>query len=140
MTAGPTTTGDASTYNNYIGGQWVASGSGRTYPVTNPARKGDVLGEFQTSTPDDALSAVEAARRALPGWSQTPAPVRAGFLFRALEIMRERADDIARTITLEEGKPICRRSGRSQAGYEHHRIRRWGRLPHVRVHHTVGVA
>jgi len=101
------TTGNASPYKNHIGGQWVASASGRTYPVTNPARKNDVLGEFQTSTPDDALSAVDAAQNALPGWSQTPAPARAAFLFRALEILRERADDIARTITMEEGKPIA---------------------------------
>ena len=57
------------------------------------------------------LAAVEAARDALPGWSRMPAPVRAGFLFRALEIMRERADDIARTITMEEGKPIADAQG-----------------------------
>ena len=101
------TTENGSPYKNYIGGQWVASGSGRTYPVTNPARKNDVLGEFQTSNPDDARSAVDAAQKALPGWSQTPAPARAAFLFRALEILRERADDIARTITIEEGKPIA---------------------------------
>ena len=111
MTTGPNAAAGAPVYNNYISGQWVASQSGRTYPVTSPARKTDVLGEFQTSVPQDALAAVEAAREALPGWSKMPAPVRAGFLFRALEIMRERADDIARTITMEEGKPIADAQG-----------------------------
>ena len=111
MTTGPNAAGGATVYNNYISGEWVASQSGRTYPITSPAHKTDVLGEFQTSTPQDAMAAVEAARDALPGWSRMPAPVRAGFLFRALEIMRERADDIARTITMEEGKPIADAQG-----------------------------
>jgi len=105
------TTNGASTYQNFIGGQWVNSVSGRTYPIYNPAHKNTVLGEFQTSVADDALKAVEAAREALAGWSGTPAPARAGILFRALEILRDRADDIARTITLEEGKPIADAQG-----------------------------
>ncbi len=93
-------------YKNFIGGEWVESVSGRTYPVYNPARKTDSVGEFQTSNADDAISAVAAARTALPGWANTPAPGRASVLFNALEIMRRRADEIARTITIEEGKPI----------------------------------
>ncbi|PKB64118.1 MAG: aldehyde dehydrogenase family protein [SAR202 cluster bacterium Io17-Chloro-G2] len=105
------TTNGASTYKNFIGGQWVDSVSGRTYPIYNPAHKNTALGEFQTSVADDALKAIDAAREALPGWSGTPAPVRAGILFRALEILRDRADDIARTITMEEGKPIADAQG-----------------------------
>jgi len=101
----------SSTYQNFIGGKWVDSVSGRTYPIYNPAHKNTALGEFQTSGGDDALTAVEAAHEALAGWSGTPAPARAAILFRALDIMRERADDIARTITLEEGKPIADAEG-----------------------------
>ena len=94
------------TYKNFIGGDWVESISGRRYPVFNPARKTESVGEFQTSTAEDATVAVEAARAALPGWANTPAPGRASVLFRALEIMGRRADEIAQTITTEEGKPI----------------------------------
>ena len=100
------TTTTPATYRNFIGGQWVESVSGRTYPVANPAHKGTVLGEFQTSTPDDALQAVAAAKEALEGWANTPAPARAQVLFRALEIMGRRSDELARTITEEEGKPL----------------------------------
>ena len=96
----------AHTYHNYIGGQWVESVSGRTYPITNPASKDTVLGEFQASVDDDANKAIDSAHAALSAWSSTPAPQRAAVLYRALEIMRERQDDIARTITLEEGKPL----------------------------------
>ena len=94
------------TYKNFIGGEWVESVSGRTYPVYNPARKTESVGEFQTSNAEDANIAVAAARAALSGWANTPAPGRASVLFRALEIMGRRADEIARTITTEEGKPI----------------------------------
>ena len=97
---------DVVTYQNYINGQWVNSGSGRTYPITNPASNDTVLGSFQASVAEDADRAIAAAHEALPAWSSTPAPQRASYLYRALEIMRERADDIARSITLEEGKPL----------------------------------
>ncbi len=96
----------AAPHRNFIGGQWVESVSSRTYPISNPAHKGTVLGEFQTSTPEDALQAVAAAREALEGWANTPAPARAQVLFRALEIMGRRSDELARTITEEEGKPL----------------------------------
>jgi len=99
------------TYQNYIGGQWRGTASGRTYQITNPARNSSVVGQFQVSTPDDALEAVAAAQEALPGWADTPAPARAQVLYRALDIMGRRADEIARTITIEEGKPLADAQG-----------------------------
>ena len=48
-----------------------------------------------------------AAREALPGWANTPAPGRAAVLFRALEILGRRSEEIATAITTEEGKPIA---------------------------------
>ena len=94
-------------HRNYIGGQWVESVSGRTYPVYNPAHKDQVVGEFQTSNAEDAGLAVTAASEALAGWANTPAPGRAAVLFKALEIMGRRAEEIATAITTEEGKPIA---------------------------------
>ena len=104
-------TSQVTRYNNHIGGKWVESSTGRTYTITNPASNELVLAEFQTSGVDDALKAVDAAHEALAGWANTPAPVRAGILFRAIEILRQRGDDIARTITLEEGKPMSDAQG-----------------------------
>ena len=104
-------TSQVTRHNNYIGGQWVEAGTGRTYTINNPASKDTVLGEFQTSGAEDALKAVDAAQEALAGWAGTPAPIRAGVLFRAIEILRQRGDDIARTITLEEGKPLSDAQG-----------------------------
>ncbi len=100
-------TSPAATYRNYIDGQWTESRSGRTYPVSNPAHRQTILGEFQTSTAADAVQAVAAAQAALEGWANTPAPARAQTLYRALEIMGRRSEELARTITLEEGKPLA---------------------------------
>ena len=94
------------TYNNFIGGQWVPSKAGETYKITNPAKKGTVLGEFQSSTIEDAQRAVAAAVDAFDSWAETPAPSRAAVLFRALSILERRADEMARSITLEEGKTL----------------------------------
>lgn len=94
------------THQNYIGGQWVDSVTGRTYQVHNPARTDQVVGEFQTSGAEDALKAVAAAKEGLAVWADTPAPARANIIYKALEIMGRRADELAQTITIEEGKPI----------------------------------
>ena len=104
-------TSEVKTYKNYIGGQWVETVTNRTYSVTNPAATSTVVGTFQTSGAEDALKAAAAARGALAGWADTPAPARASVLFRALEILRQRSDDIARTITIEEGKPLADAQG-----------------------------
>ena len=95
------------TYNNYIGGEWVPSKSGGTYTITNPASKDTVVGGFQLSTDEDARDAIAAAARASDAWAEMPAPSRAAILFKALAIMERRADEMARSITIEEGKPIA---------------------------------
>ena len=94
------------THKNYIGGRWVESVTGRTYQVHNPAHTDQIVGEFQTSGAEDALRAVAAAKEGLAIWGNTPAPARATIIYKALEIMGRRADEMAQTITIEEGKPI----------------------------------
>ena len=99
------------TYNNFIGGRWVPAKAGATYKITNPAKKDTVLGEFQFSSDDDAQQAIAAAADALESWAETPAPSRAAVLFRALNIFERRADEMARSITTEEGKPLADAQG-----------------------------
>ncbi len=98
--------GQLTTYQNYIDGQWSDSVSGETYTITNPAHKSQVLGRFQRSNNEDAVRAIESPRNALDGWASTPAPQRAAILFKALQLIEERGDELARSITIEEGKPI----------------------------------
>ena len=93
-------------FKNYVGGQWLNSNSENTYEITSPANKDAVLGSFQISGVDDVSQAVDAAHSALASWADTPAPARAHILYKALEIMGRRSEELAETITIEEGKPI----------------------------------
>ena len=93
-----------------IGGEWVeASGSGR-FDVTNPAN-GEVVGSTPDATADDVRAAINAAADALEGWRNTTALVRARLLRKSAEVMRERADEIGRLMTLEQGKPLAEARG-----------------------------
>ena len=93
-------------HKNYIGGRWIDSVSGQHYPVVNPAHTSQVIGQFQASLPQDADNAITAATDAAQAWANTPAPQRGAALYKTLDIMALRTDELAKTITIEEGKPI----------------------------------
>jgi succinate-semialdehyde dehydrogenase / glutarate-semialdehyde dehydrogenase len=95
---------------NYIGGQWIDAASGRTFSVRNPAT-GEELGVVPDAGRQDAARAVEAARQAFPSWSGKPAPERAKLLLKARDLMMERKEALARTLTSEQGKPLIEARG-----------------------------
>ena len=88
---------------NYIQGEWVPSSSGRTAENINPAT-GESLGQFTVSNPEDVERAVTSARNAFRSWRATPAPKRAQVVYEAWRILGERGEEMARALTLEEGK------------------------------------
>jgi len=94
----------------FIDGQWVEAVEGGRLPVTNPADE-STLAEVAFGGRPDAERAIDAAARALPAWRAKTAYERAEVLKRAAELLRERADQIARTLTLEQGKPIAEAKG-----------------------------
>ena len=93
-------------YNNFIGGEWVESHSGKTYENLNPADTRDVVGIFQESNKQDMDDAVSAAKQAWEKWRLTPAPRRAEIIFRCGEILTERKEQYARDMTREMGKVL----------------------------------
>lgn len=92
--------------NNYINGQWAGSRDGRTFETRNPARLTETLGVFPLSTPEDTQAAVAAAQTAFESWRETSPQTRAKLLKRALERMIARREEIARILTLENGKTL----------------------------------
>ena len=94
------------TFLNRIGGNWVPSATGKTAPNVNPADTADIVGRFQVSHAADARQAVDAAQAAFAGWRDTPISKRAAILFRAAQYLEDRAGDIARELTREEGKNL----------------------------------
>ena len=89
----------------FIGGKWLpAEGDGR-FDVLDPAT-GAVIATVADGTVADGLAAVDAADAAASGWALTPPRVRAETLRRAFELMTARSDDLARLISLENGKAL----------------------------------
>ena len=89
----------------YIRGKWRDASGGATLKVEDPST-GGVLGEVADATPEDAVSALDAAVEAQAEWAQHPPRERGEILRRAFELMNERADELALLLTLEMGKPL----------------------------------
>ena len=92
-------------FGNLIDGAWVGA-TGQTFETRDPAHSGEVLGVFPSATAADAQRAVAAAAEACAAWAATPAPARGAILFRAAELLDERREDLAVTLTREEGKTL----------------------------------
>ncbi len=98
----------------YTGGRWVAAGDAATFPVANPADGGH-LGDVASLSAADSAMAVEAAHSAFPRWSALLPQQRASILRRWFQLIVENRDDLARIMTLEQGKPIS--EARSEIDY-----------------------
>ena len=99
--------------DNLIAGEWVPAISGRAYERLNPAAPSDVLGRFPDSGRADVAAAAEAAQSAFAAWAARRGAERAAVLGAAAELAHERADEIARDMTRETGKPL--REARAEA-------------------------
>lgn len=98
-----------STLELYIDGKF-RGGRGGSEPMINPATAQSIA-ELPHASEADLDEALAAAQRALPDWSATPANERSKILKRAADLVRERIDAIAETLTLEQGKPIAESKG-----------------------------
>jgi succinate-semialdehyde dehydrogenase / glutarate-semialdehyde dehydrogenase len=90
----------------YIGGEWRDASGGETFAVQDPAT-GEPLCEIADATPDDAIAALDAAVAKQADWAATPPNERGEILWRAFEMLNERADDLALLMTLEMGKAVA---------------------------------
>lgn len=93
-------------YLNLINGEWVPAASGQTAEDRSPADTSDVVAVVPRSSNEEIAQAVESARRAFPSWSRMTAIARGEILFRAAAILSGRAEEVARLLSREEGKPI----------------------------------
>lgn len=95
---------------NYIDGQWLEVGEGRSIVVTNPAN-GKVLGRVPSLGAVETARAIAAARRAQPAWRALTAKERAAKLRVLFELMITHREDLARIMTAEQGKPLSESRG-----------------------------
>jgi succinate-semialdehyde dehydrogenase/glutarate-semialdehyde dehydrogenase len=94
----------------FIDGSWRAGEDRELFPVRNPATA-ETIAELPLATPADLDEALEAAKRAYPEWRATDVDKRAAILHRAAKLLKERAEDIGRVMTQEQGKPLAEAKG-----------------------------
>jgi succinate-semialdehyde dehydrogenase/glutarate-semialdehyde dehydrogenase len=136
----------------YINGQWIPAISGKTLAVINPADESKVS-DVAFGGRADADLAIEAAAKAFPAWKALTVYDRAKILKKTAELIRERADAIARTMTQEQGKPLPEAKGETLATadtfewFAEEGKRSYGRIippsngmkRHHVIHHPIGV-
>src|ERR1035438_3944420 len=98
-------------YRNFINGEWVDSRSGNAYENRNPANTDELVGLFVSSNSEDVDAAVDAAKKAYPKWSLTPAPKRADILVRAAELLVQHKEEFSKDMTREMGKVLAETRG-----------------------------
>jgi succinate-semialdehyde dehydrogenase/glutarate-semialdehyde dehydrogenase len=94
----------------YVDGQWVQAHSTEMINVDNPATS-EVIGRVPRLGSAETRQAIEAANRAFPAWSKKTAKERAAILRRWFDLMMENQEDLARLMTLEQGKPLTESRG-----------------------------
>ncbi len=98
-----------------IDGAWTGAEGGRSLPVVNPA-SGEVNGTVAHASRADLDRALEAAEKGFKAWRRVSAYDRSKVMRRAADLLRDRADGIARLMTLEQGKPLAEAKGETLAG------------------------
>ncbi|MED4114225.1 CoA-acylating methylmalonate-semialdehyde dehydrogenase [Priestia megaterium] len=111
------TTTNTKVIQNYIAGEWVESSTRIREKVYNPAT-GEVIAEVPLSTKEDVDQAVRAANEAFKGWSKTAVPKRARILFKYQQLLVDNWDELARLVTIENGKSFNEAHGEVQRGIE----------------------
>ena len=99
----------------YVDGQWIAADDGATMPVTDPAT-GALVGTAPLCGAPETKRAIDAASRAFPAWRAKTAKERSAILRAWTALMLEHADDLARILTAEQGKPINEAKGEITIG------------------------
>jgi succinate-semialdehyde dehydrogenase/glutarate-semialdehyde dehydrogenase len=91
-----------------IGGEWIA---GRSRFAVNDPATGQKLVDVANLGAADAQAAVQAANKAWPAWRARPAKDRSAILMKWFQLLHQHADDLARIMTAEQGKPLAEARG-----------------------------
>ncbi|KAK5132109.1 hypothetical protein LTR08_000360 [Meristemomyces frigidus] len=97
-------------HQTYVNGKWIDAKSGKTFEVYDPA-SGKVIGSMPEMNKEDTEEAIKAAAAALPSFSKTTGRERSKMLRKWYQLMVDNADDLAKLITWENGKPLADAKG-----------------------------
>ncbi|HET8876976.1 MAG TPA: aldehyde dehydrogenase family protein, partial [Casimicrobiaceae bacterium] len=99
----------------HVDGAWLAADDGATMPVVDPA-SGALIGTAPVFRAAETKRAIDAAHRAFPTWRAKTAKERSGVLRKWNDLMLAHADDLARILTAEQGKPLAEAKGEITIG------------------------
>ena len=102
---------------NYIGGQWRPAATSEHLAVVNPGTA-EVLAQVPLSGAADVAQVVEAAAAAFPEWRRTPPEERVQYLFKLKRLLEEHWEEIARLLTVENGKTLAESRGEVRRAIE----------------------
>ncbi|MEP7330172.1 MAG: aldehyde dehydrogenase family protein, partial [Betaproteobacteria bacterium] len=97
-------------FGNLIDGQWT-DGAAAEFNTVNPARPSSVVGNYSAASPGQIAEAVGVAVKAQRSWRAKPATDRVAAFEAFLKLLELASDDLARSITLEQGKPLAEAKG-----------------------------
>jgi len=104
------TRGDLMRNQNLIGGKWIDAANAARFPVTNPAT-GETIVEVANSTAADARAAADAAAKAFKDWRDRLPRERAEILRRWHALIVANSEDLAKLMSMEQGKPMAESRG-----------------------------
>jgi len=102
---------------NFINGEWVESRTEEYIDVVNPATK-EVVAQVPLTTKEELNEVAELAAESFKTWSTTPVPKRSKILFKFQNLLMENQEELARLITLENGKNLKEALGEVGRGIE----------------------
>ncbi|MCG8481633.1 MAG: NAD-dependent succinate-semialdehyde dehydrogenase [Spirochaetales bacterium] len=100
----------------YIDGEWIETG--RTFTVVNPGT-GAPVAEGASAGRDETRRAVESAAAAFPAWRRLTGMQRGDYLLAIADALRRRHEEVARTVTEENGKPVAQSRGEVNVAIDH---------------------
>ncbi|WP_400194898.1 alpha-ketoglutaric semialdehyde dehydrogenase GucD [Lysinibacillus telephonicus] len=103
-------------YGIYINGEWVNSVTGQVYESRNPANPSEIVGIVQKSSIEEVNEAFKVANIAHKSWARLSGPTRGEYLLKVSNILEERLEEIALTMTKEMGKTIAEAKGEAARG------------------------
>lgn len=102
---------------NYVNGEWITPTTEKYMDVVNPV-DGTKIADLPLSTTEDVDAAVQAAKEAFPAWAKMPVNKRAEIMFNFQQVLVKNKEDLAKTITIENGKALSESRGEVQRGIE----------------------
>src|SRR5690606_23967561 len=109
-------TTEESVYLNYVNGAWRKSSTGEVIPSYNPADINEIVGKVQSSSIADLDYAIQAAKSEQKSWGKLSGSARGEYLYKVAQILENRLDEIAETMTREMGKTLPEAKGETARG------------------------